>query len=58
MQNTGAGMHSAVSEFVDGVNDGFGVVRWPAGDKGGSKDACNIIAVVTVFGFATFTAAE
>jgi hypothetical protein len=94
MHNTGAGLHSAVSEYVDGFNDGarltrkrgqrllppppagdlvatqpyprrtprslsipptagLGAVKWPT-EKG--KDATNLVAVVTVIGFALFTA--
>ena len=47
MQNTGAGLHGAVSEFVDGMNDGQGTVRWPS-DR--IKDPGQYLAVVTVFG--------
>jgi hypothetical protein len=55
MQNTGAGLHSAVSEFVDGANDGMCVVRWP-GEKDKEKTTgTNNTCIVTVFGLATFT---
>jgi hypothetical protein len=50
-QNTGAGVNSGISEYLDGVNDGVGCVKWP-NEK--VKDPTNIICFVTVFGFAIF----
>ena len=47
MQNTGAALHSALAEFVDGMNDGSGTVRWPS-DK--IKEPTNFYAIVTVLG--------
>lgn len=47
MQNTGAALHSALAEFVDGMNDGGGTVRWPS-DK--IKEPTNFYAIVTVLG--------
>ena len=47
MQNTGAALHGCVAEFVDGMNDGVGTVRWPS-DR--IKEPTDITAVVTVFG--------
>ena len=47
MQNTGAGLHAALGEFLDGMNDGAGTVRWPS-DK--VKEPTNIYCVVTVCG--------
>ena len=47
MQNTGAGLHAALGEHLDGMNDGAGTVRWPS-DK--VKEPTNIFAVVTVCG--------
>lgn len=51
MQNTGAGMHAAISEYCDGVNDGVCVVKWPS-EK--NKDSGNCCCIVTVFGVAYF----
>jgi dynein light chain Tctex-type 1 len=47
MQNTGAALHAVQSEFLDGMNDGAGTVRWPQ-DR--IKEPTNFVAVVTVFG--------
>ena len=49
MQNTGAGLHTAFSEFCDGAVDGVCTARWPK-----DNNKCNIICVVTVIGVATF----
>ncbi len=51
-QNTGVGLHSVISEYLDGFNDGVGVVKWP-NDK--AKDNTNIQCVVTIFGLAIFS---
>ena len=55
MQNTGAGLHAALSEFVDGANDGACVVRWPPAEKDKDKSAAatpSVTCVATVFGIA------
>jgi hypothetical protein len=52
VQNAGGGMHVALSELVDPLNDGVCVSRWPT-DR--SKDGTNIAAIVTVFGAALFS---
>ena len=49
MQNTGAGMHSALAELCDGTVDGTVLSRWPA-EK--DKDKTNILTVLTAFGIA------
>jgi dynein light chain Tctex-type 1 len=51
MQNTGAGMSSAISEYCDGAVDGSCVARWPA-EK--DKGKTNLLVAVTVFGSALF----
>lgn len=51
MQNTGAGLHVATSEYCDGVNDGIAVIKYP-NEK--TKDGGNCACVVTVFGMAYF----
>lgn len=55
MQNTGVGMHSVISEYLDGFNDGVGVVKWP-NDK--VKDPTNIYCVVTIYGLAIFNSTQ
>ena len=49
VQNTGAGMHSALAELCDGSVDGTVVARWPI-EK--DKDKTNLSAVLTVYGVA------
>lgn len=45
-------MQIAVSEYVDPLNDGMCVTRWPA-EK--AKDTTNILCTVTVFGVALYS---
>lgn len=52
MQNTGAPMQMAVSEFVDPLNDGVCISKWPR-DK--DKDTTDLLVTVTVVGIALFT---
>jgi hypothetical protein len=47
VQNSGAGMHSALSELCDGSVDGTVIARWPI-EK--DKDKTNLLAVLTVYG--------
>ena len=51
MQNIGAGVHSAISEFCDGAVDGTCVARWPT-EK--DKDKTNILCIATIYGVANF----
>ena len=51
MQNTGAGVSAALSEFCDGAVDGACVTKWPQ-EK--NKDKTNMTACVTVVGVALF----
>lgn len=52
LQNTGAAMQIATSEYVDTFNDGFCVAKWPT-DK--AKDTTNMSVTVVVFGIALYT---
>lgn len=49
LQNTGAALQVALSEFVDPLNDGVCIARWPS-DK--AKDTTNIMAACTIIGLA------
>ena len=49
MQSTGAGMHTAAAEYVDGANDGLVAVRWPSEKE---KDKASCACLTTVFGVA------
>ena len=51
MQNTGAGISSAVSEYCDGAVDGCCVARWPL-EK--DKGKTNLMCTLTLFGVALF----
>lgn len=51
VQNTGAGVHVATSEWCDDVSDGSAVVKWPT-DR--TKDTGNCAAIVTIFAAAFF----
>jgi dynein light chain Tctex-type 1 len=51
MQNTGAGVSSAISEYCDGAVDGACVARWPL-EK--DKAKTNLLCTVTLFGVALF----
>lgn len=45
-------MQIAVGEYVDPLNDGICVVKWPS-EK--AKDTTNIACTVTVFGIALYS---
>lgn len=47
MQNNGAGVQTAVSEYVDASQDGMCVLRWPLERN---RDASNILCIVSIFG--------
>ena len=51
MQQTGASMSSAISEYCDGAVDGYCVARWPL-EK--DKTKTNLMCTVTLFGVALF----
>ena len=47
-QNTGAPLQVALSEWVNPLEDGVVVVKWPADAKGG--ESSNVACCVTIVG--------